>query len=92
MTIKMTTYKIARNGTVIGEYNSDTIQQLINDKTLFITDYGWTEGMNDWKPLNVLGYRLYISSTPSPPNLTDTSFVQKDTVAGQISMGIPPPN
>jgi len=49
MTIKMTTYKIARNGTVIGEYNSDTIQQLINDKTLFITDYGWTEGMNDWK-------------------------------------------
>ena len=44
--------KVARGGKVIGEFEAKEIPWRIEQGVLLNTDYYWTEGMKDWKPLS----------------------------------------
>ena len=46
--------KVARGGKVIGEFEAKEIRWRIEQGVLLDTDYYWTEGMKDWKPLTEL--------------------------------------
>lgn len=46
--------KVARGGKVIGEYELKEIPWRIEQGVLMDTDYYWTAGMADWKPLTEL--------------------------------------
>jgi hypothetical protein len=46
--------KVARGGKVIGEFEAKEIPWRVQQGVLMETDYYWTEGMTDWKPLTEL--------------------------------------
>jgi len=60
----MATYKISRAGTVLGEYDEAIVRRYLDAGSIKLHDYGWTEGMTEWKQLHELGFRV---STPSVP-------------------------
>ena len=43
--------KIARNGKVIGDYESKEIPWRLEQGVLLTSDHYWVEGMKEWKPL-----------------------------------------
>jgi hypothetical protein len=43
--------KIARNGKVIGDFESKEIPWRLEQGVLLNTDHYWVEGMQEWKPL-----------------------------------------
>ena len=46
--------KVARGGKVIGEFEAKEIPWRVQQGVLMETDYYWTTGMSDWKPLTEL--------------------------------------
>ena len=46
--------KVARGGKVIGEFEAKEIPWRVQQGVLMETDYYWTAGMPDWKPLTEL--------------------------------------
>ena len=80
----MLKYKIARQGQIIGEYDANSIQLLINAGNLMVTDHAWATGMYGWKQLRELGYAFPVASPPELPRSTSASFVQPQ------SLGVPP--
>jgi len=44
--------KVARDGKVLGEFEAKEIAWRVEQGVLLGTDYYWTEGMKDWKPLS----------------------------------------
>jgi hypothetical protein len=57
--------KVARGGKVIGEFEAKEIRWRIEQGVLLDTDYYWTEGMKDWKPLSELQQRTEKMETKS---------------------------
>ena len=57
--------KVARSGKVIGEFEAKEIPWRIEQGVLQSSDYYWTEGMNDWKPLSDLLKKPDIVETKS---------------------------
>lgn len=62
----MKSYKIARDGNVIGEYDESTIARLLAAGTIRLDDFGWTSGMSDWKKLSDLGFVVAPPPLPNP--------------------------
>jgi len=60
----MATYKISRAGAVLGEYDEAIVRRYLDAGSIKLHDYGWSEGMTEWKQLHELGFRV---STPSVP-------------------------
>ena len=60
----MATFKISRAGVVLGEYDEVIVRRYLDAGSIKLHDYGWTEGMTEWKQLHELGFRV---STPSVP-------------------------
>ena len=46
--------RVARAGKVLGEFEAKEIPWRIEQGVLLASDYYWTEGMKDWKPLSEL--------------------------------------
>ena len=46
--------KVARGGKVIGEFEAKEIPWRVQQGVLMETDYYWTTGMSDWRPLTEL--------------------------------------
>lgn len=46
--------QIARNGAVIRTLELETLAAEMANGSIFPTDFGWHEGMNDWKPVSEL--------------------------------------
>ena len=61
----MKSYKVSRNGTILGEYDQSSISQFVAAGSLTTSDHGWTQGMTEWKSLGELGF--------SPPPLPSKS-------------------
>jgi hypothetical protein len=57
--------KVARGGKIIGEFEAKEIPWRVQQGVLMETDYYWTEGMNDWKPLSELQQRTEKMETKS---------------------------
>ena len=57
--------KVARGGKVIGEFEAKEIPWRIKQGVLLNSDYYWTEGMKDWKPLSQLLQKPDIVETKS---------------------------
>ena len=62
----MVNYKISRNGVILGEYDEATVRRYIDAGSINLHDFGWTEGMTEWKPLHELGFRVSLPPTPAP--------------------------
>ena len=60
----MASFKISRAGAVLGEYDEVIVRRYLDAGSIKLHDYGWTEGMTEWKQLHELGFRV---STPSVP-------------------------
>jgi len=56
------TYQISRAGSIIGTYNVESLRAALNSGLVLPTDYAWTSGMPEWRPVSVI---LSINS-PSP--------------------------
>jgi hypothetical protein len=56
-------YKISRNGVILGEYDQKVVSQYIAAGSLSPDDYGWMQGMSEWKKLSELGFM----PPPIPP-------------------------
>lgn len=61
----MVMYKISRAGAVLGEYDNATVRRYLDAGSIKLNDYGWTEGMSEWKQLHELGFQ--VSAPPVPP-------------------------
>jgi len=48
----------------MGEYDEATVRRYLDAGSIKLHDYGWTEGMTEWKQLHELGFRV---STPVAP-------------------------
>jgi hypothetical protein len=57
--------KVARGGKIIGEFEAKEIPWRVQQGVLMETDYYWTEGMKDWKPLSELQQRTEKMETKS---------------------------
>jgi GYF domain 2 len=57
--------KVARGGKVIGEFEAKEIPWRVQQGVLIETDYYWTAGMSDWKPLTELLKKPTIVETKS---------------------------
>ena len=56
---------IAKNGQKIGPFDETQVADMLKSGMLASSDLGWTEGMNEWKPLSSFGQ--FQSSTTEPP-------------------------
>ena len=56
--------RILRDGTEIGPFPEETVQTLLQQGSIAITDLAWCPGLPQWVPLANL---LYASDTPPPP-------------------------
>lgn len=54
MHYRLMAIKVARGGKVIGEFETKEIPWRVEQGVLAKTDYYWTAGMQDWKPLSEL--------------------------------------
>ena len=43
---------VCRNGVEIGQYTRQDFEYLLSHDRLFPTDYFWSDGMDEWKPLS----------------------------------------
>ena len=59
------TYQISRAGNIIGTYNVETLRAALNSSLVLPTDYAWTSGMPEWRPVSVI---LSINSPSAVPD------------------------
>jgi hypothetical protein len=53
----MKVFRISRAGVVLGEYDESTIRRCIDAGSIKLDDFGFTDGMSDWRPLHELGFK-----------------------------------
>jgi hypothetical protein len=74
----MATYKISRAGAVLGEYDEAIVRRYLDAGSIKLHDYGWTEGMTEWKQLHELGFRVNIQAAPLGATALAPSAVAAD--------------
>ncbi len=66
---------VARDGKIIGQFETKEILDRLAKKQLLYTDYYWAEGMTEWRPLSTL--------IPAPPQRsTSQSAASTGFIAG----------
>jgi hypothetical protein len=60
----MANYKISRAGAILGEYDEAIVRRYLDAGSIKLHDYGWTEGMTEWKQLHELGFRVNAPAAP----------------------------
>jgi len=64
--------RIARNGKVLGEWTKTELYSLLRASEVFLSDYYWHEGMNEWRRLAELPSDKSVLATPAQrQKLTD---------------------
>jgi hypothetical protein len=61
-------YQVSRDGRVIGDFSTEDIRHGLQEGSLVVTDYYWTEGMPAWLPLSEL---------PKPPKVAPLAKLNK---------------
>lgn len=74
----MIKYKVSRNGTILGEYDQNSISQCVVAGSLTTSDHGWTQGMTEWKSLGELGFA-------PPPLHTESKNPQQKNASPQAA-------
>jgi hypothetical protein len=59
-------YHVTSQGQEIGPYTLDEIRQMVSDGHLAVTEYAWSQGMQNWVPITQL---IGAAASPPPPPL-----------------------
>ena len=57
-------YEIARDGEKVGAFSEEELIEAVENGTVLITDMAWTEGMDEWEPVETL---IEIEDLEEPP-------------------------
>jgi hypothetical protein len=57
--------RIARNGKALGEWTKTELYSLLRASEVFLSDYYWHEGMNEWRRLAELPSGKSVVAAPA---------------------------
>lgn len=80
----MSAYKICREGQELGSFDAAQIQEGLQTGYFLPTDWGWSEGMTDWKALPEL------TSASTQPLAAVSSAPKARPIASPQSVGVKP--